>query len=57
MFYFSENVFPDPLTIILNQNKLTGKNYIDWKRNALSMITFQVLNFYLRLNPKYTNCI
>ena len=23
----------NPLVIILNQNKLTGSNYVDWKRN------------------------
>ena len=23
-----------PLVVILNQNKLTGSNYVDWKRNS-----------------------
>ena len=24
---------PSPLAMILTQNKLTGENYVDWKRN------------------------
>ena len=28
-----------PLVTILNQNKLTGSNYVDWKRNLDIVLT------------------
>ena len=28
-----------PLVAILNQNKLTGSNYVDWKRNLDIVLT------------------
>ena len=53
MFYFSENVFPEPTyyysksTIILSQNKLTGENYIDWKRNIFIVLTVENYKYVL----------
>ena len=30
-----------PLVAILNQNKLTGSNYVDWKRNLDIVLTVE----------------
>ena len=37
----------NPLAIILNQNKLTGPNYVDWKRNLDSVLTAEGCNYIL----------
>ena len=36
-----------PLAIILNQNKLTRSNYVDWKRNIDSVLTAEEHKFVL----------
>ncbi|KAH9753635.1 hypothetical protein KPL71_015142 [Citrus sinensis] len=36
-----------PLTIILSQNKLTGENYIDWKRNLFIVLTAENYKYVL----------
>ena len=41
-----ENSF-NPLSIILKENKLTGSNYIDWKRNLNLVLTAQEYKFVL----------
>ncbi|KAL5570148.1 hypothetical protein UlMin_026723 [Ulmus minor] len=30
-----------PLSSILNQNKLTGDNFVDWKKNLLIVLSFE----------------
>ena len=37
----------NPLSIILKDNKLTGPNYIDWKRNLNLVLTTQEYKFVL----------
>ena len=37
----------NPLSIILNQNKLTGENFVDWKRNLYIVLTTEDYKFYL----------
>ena len=37
----------NPLSVILNQNKLTGPNYIDWKRNLNIVLTSDEYKFVL----------
>ena len=34
-----------PLVAILNQNKLTGSNYVDWKRNLDIVLTTEEHKF------------
>ena len=41
-----ENSF-NPLSVILKENKLTGPNYIDWKRNLNLVLTAQEYKFVL----------
>ena len=41
-----ENSF-NPLFVILKENKLTGPNYIDWKRNLNLVFTAQEYKFVL----------
>ena len=36
-----------PLAVILKENKLTGPNYIDWKRNLNLVLTAQEYKFVL----------
>ncbi|KAM3216676.1 hypothetical protein P3L10_026117 [Capsicum annuum] len=37
----------NPLTSILNQNKLEGHNYVDWKRNLAIVLTAEGFKFVL----------
>ena len=37
----------NPLSIILKENKLTGHNYIDWKRNLNLVLTAEEYKFVL----------
>ena len=37
----------NPLSIILKKNKLTGPNYIDWKRNLNLVLTAHEYKFVL----------
>ena len=37
----------NPLSVILKENKLTGPNYIDWKRNLNLVFTAQEYKFVL----------
>ncbi|XP_075099226.1 uncharacterized protein LOC142176065 [Nicotiana tabacum] len=37
----------NPLTLILNQNKLEGLNYVDWKRNLDIVLTAEVYKFVI----------
>ena len=37
----------NPLSIILQQNRLTGPNYIDWKRNLDIVLTAESYKFVL----------
>ena len=36
-----------PLVTILNQNKLTGSNYVDWKRNLDIVLIAEAQKFVL----------
>ena len=36
-----------PLVAILNQNKLTGSNYVDWKRNLHIVLTVEEHKYVL----------
>ena len=36
-----------PLVTILNQNKLTGSNYVDWKRNLDIVLTAEEHKYVL----------
>ena len=36
-----------PLVAILNQNKLTGSNYVDWKRNLDIVLTAEEHKYVL----------
>ena len=38
MFYFSENLFPETTYYYAESNKLTDKNYIDWKKKNLFIV-------------------
>ncbi|KAL5557637.1 hypothetical protein UlMin_033848 [Ulmus minor] len=37
-----------PLSLILNQNKLTGDNFADWKRNLLIVLSFEKHKYVLK---------
>ena len=37
----------NPLSVILKENKLTGPNYIDWKRNLNLVLTAQEYKYVL----------
>ena len=37
----------NPLSLILKENKLTGPNYIDWKRNLNLVLTAEEYKFVL----------
>ena len=37
----------NPLSVILKENKLTGPNFIDWKRNLNLVLTAQEYKFVL----------
>ena len=37
----------NPLSVILKENKLTGPNYIDWKKNLNLLLTAQEYKFVL----------
>ena len=45
-FYDSQMLF-NPLEIILNQNKLTRPNYVDWKRNLDIVLTVEAYKYVL----------
>ena len=36
-----------PFSVILKQNQLTGKNYVDWKRNLMIVLTVEKIDFVL----------
>ena len=38
-----------PLVTILNQNKLTGSNYVDWKRNLDIVLTAEEHKYVLTI--------
>ena len=40
-----------PLVTILNQNKLTGSNYVDWKRNLDIVLTTEEHKYVLGFMP------
>ena len=46
---FFRNIMPsfNPFFTILNQNKLTGPNYVDWKRNMDIVFTAEGHKFVL----------
>ncbi|KAH9704345.1 hypothetical protein KPL70_011418 [Citrus sinensis] len=46
-FIFQKMSSLSPLTIILSQNKLTGENYIDWKRNLFIVLTAENYKYVL----------
>ena len=46
-FIFQKMSSLSPLTIILSQNKLTGENYIDWKRNLFNILTAKGYKYVL----------
>lgn len=46
-FIFQKISSLSPLTIILSQNKLTGENYIDWKRNLFIVLTAENYKYVL----------
>src|SRR5262245_7004832 len=46
-FIFQKMSSLSPLSIILNQNKLTGENLIDWKRNLYIVLTSEDYKFVL----------
>ena len=37
----------NPLSLIVKENKLTGPNYIDWKRNLNLVLTAEAYKFVL----------
>ena len=37
----------NPLAIILKENKLTGPNYVDWKRNRDIVLTIEGYKYIL----------
>ena len=37
----------NPLSVILKENKLTGPNYIDWKKNLNLVLTAEEYKFVL----------
>ena len=41
LFVFFSTVMSSPLAIILSQNKLTGENFVDWKRNLDIVLTHE----------------
>jgi hypothetical protein len=49
IFIFSEKKMSSfsPLASILNQNKLTGPNYVDWKRNLDIVLTAEEHQYVL----------
>jgi len=50
MFYFSMSTHTsfNPLSAILNQNKLNGQNYVDWNRNKDIVLTTDGYKFALK---------
>ena len=46
IFSMSSSSF-NPLSVILNQNKLNGQNYVDWKRNLDIVLTAEGYKFIL----------
>ena len=46
VFSMSSSAF-NPLSAILNQNKLNGQNYVDWKRNLDIVLTAEEYKFVL----------
>ena len=48
MFYLSMSSSSfNPLSAILNQNKLNGQNYVDWKRNLDIVLTAEGYKYVL----------
>ncbi|XP_028090753.1 uncharacterized protein LOC114290935 [Camellia sinensis] len=41
----------NPLSKILDDNRLTGSDYVDWKRNLTIVLTVEKLNHVLTTNP------
>ncbi|XP_028073555.1 uncharacterized protein LOC114275751 [Camellia sinensis] len=41
----------NPLSKILDDNRLTGPNYVDWKRNLTVVLTVEKLNHVLTTDP------
>ncbi|CAL5358484.1 unnamed protein product [Camellia sinensis] len=41
----------NPLSKILDDNRLTGSNYVDWKRNLTIVLTAEKLNHVLTTDP------
>ena len=39
----------NPLSVILNQNKLNGQNYVDWKRNLFIVLTAEDYKYVLTM--------
>ena len=46
-FFYDSQMLSNPLTIILNQNKLIGPNYVDWKRNLDIVLTAKGYKYVL----------
>ena len=49
-FNMNSNTF-NPLATILNQNKLVGSNYVDWKRNLDIVLTASGYKYVLTMSP------
>ena len=47
IFKFKIKVSFSPLVAILNQNKLTGSNYVNWKRNLDIVLTAEEHKYVL----------
>ncbi|XP_028073556.1 uncharacterized protein LOC114275752 [Camellia sinensis] len=41
----------NPLSKILDDNRMTGPNYVDWKRNLTIVFTAEKLNHVLTIDP------
>ena len=50
LFNMNSNTF-NPLATILNQNKLMGSNYVDWKRNLDIVLTASGYKYVLTKPP------
>ena len=50
LFNMNSNTF-NPLATILNQNKLVGSNYVDWKRNLDIVLTASRYKYVLTMVP------
>ncbi|XP_028106720.1 uncharacterized protein LOC114305791 [Camellia sinensis] len=50
MLLFKRTNF-NPLSKIIDDNRLTGSNYVDWKRNLTIVLTAEKLNYVLATDP------